>query len=116
MRDAGIPTIRNFRFSNVRVTDVPVLVDAVNIHPKKPLDGFSLTNVTGTAKKGIALANIRNAHFSGIKVTGIEGPLFSTVNVTGTGITGAVAIAQPVDGSRVQLEPVPAPATPYQLH
>jgi hypothetical protein len=75
-----------------------------------------LENVTGTAKKGIALANIRNAHFSGIKVTGIEGPLFSTVNVTGTGITGAVAIAQPVDGSRVQLEPVPAPATPYRLH
>ena len=75
-----------------------------------------LSNVTGTAKKGIALANIRNAHFSGIKVTGIEGPLFSTVNVTGTGITGAVAIAQPVDGPRVQLETVPAPATPYQLH
>jgi polygalacturonase len=114
--DDGIPTIKNFRFSNVRVVDVPVLVDAVNIHPKKPLEGFVLENVTGTAKKGIALANIRNAHFSGIKVTGIEGPLFSTVNVTGTGITGAVAIAQPVDGSRVQLEPVPAPATPYRLH
>jgi polygalacturonase len=114
--DAGIPALKNFRFSNVRVTDVPVLVDAVNIHPRKPLDGFVLSNVTGTAKKGIALANIRNAHFSGIKVAGIEGPLFSTVNVAGTGITGAVAITQPVDGSRVQLEPVPAPATPYQLH
>jgi polygalacturonase len=114
--DAGIPTLKNFRFSDVRVVDVPVLVDAVNIHPKKPLDGFVLENVTGTAKKGIALGNIRNAHFSGIKVTGIEGPLFSTVNVTGTGIVGSVAIAQPVDGSRVQLEPVPAPATPYQLH
>jgi polygalacturonase len=114
--DAGIPTLKNFKFTNARVVDVPVLVDAVNIHPRKPLDGFVLSNVTGTAKKGIALANIRNAHISGIKVTGIEGPLFSTVNVTGTGITGAVAIAQPVDGSRVQLETVPAPATPYHLH
>jgi polygalacturonase len=114
--DDGIPTLRNFKFTNVRVVDVPMLVDAVNIHPKKPLDGFVLSNVTGTAKKGIALANIRNAHVSGIKVTGIDGPLFSTVNVTGTGITGAAAIAQPVDGSRVQLEPVPAPAKPYQLH
>ena len=26
--DEGIPTIRNFRFSNVRVTDVPTLVNA----------------------------------------------------------------------------------------
>jgi polygalacturonase len=114
--DAGIPTLKNFRFSNVRVTDVPVLVDAVNIHPKKPLEGFVLENVTGTAKKGMALANIKGAHLSGIKVTGVEGPMLATVNVTGTGLAGAVAAQQPVDGSRVQLEPVPAPATPYQLH
>lgn len=44
--DEGIPTIKNFRFSNIRVNDVPVLVDAVDIVPSKPLDGFSLTNVT----------------------------------------------------------------------
>ena len=29
----GVPTIRNFRFSDVRVSDVPSLVDAVNIDP-----------------------------------------------------------------------------------
>jgi polygalacturonase len=114
--DEGIPTLKNFRFSNVRVVDVPVLVDAVNIHPKKPLEGFVLENVTGTATKGIALANIRNAHLSGIKVTGVAGPMLSTFGVTGTGLTGAVAISGPVDGPRVQLEPVPAPATPYRLH
>jgi hypothetical protein len=98
------------------VVDVPVLVDAVNIHPKKPLEGFVLENVTGTAKKGIALANIKGAHLSGIKVTGVEGPMLSTCNVTGSGLAGAVTIAGPVDGPRVQLVPVPAPATPYQLH
>ena len=31
--DEGIPTIRNFRFTNVRVKDVAVLVDGVGIHP-----------------------------------------------------------------------------------
>jgi polygalacturonase len=113
--DDGIPTLRNFSFSNVRVAGVPVLVDAVNIHPRKPLDGFTLSNITGTSKKGIALGNIRNARLSGIQVTGIEGPLLSTVNVTGKGLDGAVTIAQPVDGPRVLLEPVTAPATPYQL-
>jgi polygalacturonase len=45
----GIPTARNFRFSNIRVRGVPVLVDATSIHPDKPLDGFSLAGVTGTA-------------------------------------------------------------------
>jgi polygalacturonase len=56
--DEGIPTIANFRFSNIRVTDVPVLVDGAAIHPHKPLDGFTLSNVTGTCAKGIFLANI----------------------------------------------------------
>ena len=48
----GIPTMRNFEFSNVRVKDCPVLVDGTRIHPSKPLDGFSLINVTGTCAKG----------------------------------------------------------------
>jgi polygalacturonase len=110
--EAGIPTLRNFRFSNVRVTDMPDLVDAVNIDPRKPLDGFTLANVTGTCSKGIALANIKNAHLSGIKVTGFAGPLLSTVNVIGTGLAGAVKI----DGPKTVPDVVPPPATPYQLH
>jgi polygalacturonase len=110
--EAGIPTIRNFRFSNVRVKDVPTLVDARNIDPRKPLDGFVLSNVTGTCGKGIALANIKNAHLSGIKVTGFAGPLLSTANVTGTGLAGA----EKIDGPKTVPDVVPPPATPYQLH
>jgi polygalacturonase len=68
--EEGIPTVRNFRFSNVRVKDCPVLVDAVNIHPDKPLDGFSLVNVTGTCAKGISLANVKHAEIRDINVTG----------------------------------------------
>jgi len=45
--DAGIPLFREFHFSNIRVTDLPMLVQATEIHPRKPLVGFSLSNVTG---------------------------------------------------------------------
>src|ERR1022692_1840017 len=93
--DEGIPTIRNFRFSNVRVKDVGVLADGIGIHPNKPLDGFSLVNVTGTCGKGIALANIKNAEIRGVTVTGFTGPLLGTYNVTGKGLEGAVAIEGP---------------------
>ena len=110
---AGIPLFRNFSFTNVRVSDVPTLVSATELHPQKPLDGLTLTNITGTCAKGIALMNIKNAHLSGIKVTGFTGPLLSTANVTGTGLANAV----PYDGAAPKLpDPLPEPATPYQLH
>lgn len=88
----GIPTIRNFQFHNIRVTDMPVLVEAVNIHPSKPLDGFVLDNITGTCRKGISLANMKHVTLKGIAVTGYEGPLLSTVNVSGSGLQGATAL------------------------
>jgi polygalacturonase len=131
--DEGIPTIRNFHFSNIKVTDVPVLVDGISIHPRKPLDGFSLINITGTcgtipppAQKPrgfpdkipamITLANINHAVLSGIKVTvgDFKGPLLATSNVTGTGLAGAAKI-DAADMPTVP-DPIPPPATPYQLH
>jgi hypothetical protein len=112
--DEGIPTIRNFEFRNIKVTDVPELVHGSDIHPHKPLDGFVLENVTGTCKKGISLANIKNAHLSGIKVTGFDGPLLSTYNVTGTGLAGAKPL-DPATMAKVP-DPILPPATPYQLH
>ena len=113
MGDAGIPLFRNFRFSNVRVTDVPMLVDVTKMHPRKPLDGLTLANITGTCRKGMVLMDVKNAHLSGIKVTGFAGPLVSTRRVTGTGLVGAV----PVVGDEAKLpDEGPAPATPYTLH
>jgi polygalacturonase len=109
--DEGIPTIRNFRFSNIRVTDVPMLVDGVGIHPHKPLDGFSLTNVTGTCGKGIYLANIHRAELRNIHVTGYSGALLNTYQVTGTGLTGAVPLEPPK-----LPDPIDPPAQPYRLH
>ncbi len=91
----GIPTVRNYRFTNIRVTDVPVLVTANEIHPEKPLDGLVFENITGTCQKGMLLANMKNVHVSGVRVTGFAGPLLSTYRVTGTGLMGAVALEAP---------------------
>jgi polygalacturonase len=108
--DEGIPTLKNFKFSNIRVKDCPNVVDGVSIHPSKPLDGFSLVNVTGTASKGIALANIKNVEIRDIKVTGVAGPLIAINNVTGKGLEDAAAIAPPK-----LPDPVPAASEPYKL-
>jgi polygalacturonase len=112
--DAGIPLFRNFQFRNVRVTDESLLVAALEIHPKKPLDGFVLENVTGTCKKGISLANMTHVKLADIKVTGFEGPLLSIYNVTGTGLAGAVQL----DAAPLPKVPdaIPEPAVPYKLH
>ena len=110
--EEGIPAIRNLRFSNIRVVDCPALVDALGIYPSKPLQGFSLTNVTGTAAKGISLANVRQADLRDIKITGLAGPLINIVNVSGSGLEGAVP--------PTTLPAVPAaiapPTEPYLLH
>jgi polygalacturonase len=108
--DDGIPTLKNYKFSNIRLTNCPQLADATGIHPSKPLDGFSLTNIAGSCAKGISLVNIKNATVTDIKVTGLSGPLISTSNVTGTGVDDSVKIDPP----RLP-DPVPPPAAPYQL-
>jgi len=112
--DAGIPEFRNFRFSNIRVTDEAMLVQATEIHPRKPLVGFSLVNVTGTCQKGIALANMREVVIRNVKVTGFDGPLISIDNVTGVGLAGAAKI----DEAKMPKapEPVPEPEKKYELH
>jgi len=107
----GIPTVRNFRFSNIHITDAPILVDGTSVHPDKPLEGFALTNITGTCTKGIYLANVQKAEIRGINVFGYTGALINTYNVTGMGLHGAVPIEAPKVG-----DPVPVPAQPYTLH
>jgi polygalacturonase len=111
--EEGIPTVRNFQFSNIHVTDVPVLVAAAEIHPSKPLVGFVLADVTGTCSSGIMLANVKNAVIRNIKVTGYSGPLISIENVTGSGLASAAKI-DPAKMPKAP-EPITAPATPYQL-
>jgi polygalacturonase len=109
--EAGIPQLGNFRFSNIRVADCPVLVDARRIHPDKPLDGFELIGVRGTCARGISLANMRNVDVRDVKVTGFAGPLIGIHNVTGKGI----ADASPIEPPRLP-DAIAAPDRPYGLH
>jgi polygalacturonase len=78
---AGYPLGKNFRFSNVTVTNCPKLVDAKTISPEKPLEGLLLANVTGTCASGITLANISDAKWRHIHVTGFTGALITQTTV-----------------------------------
>jgi polygalacturonase len=85
--DAGIPSGKNFLFSNVHVTNGSRLVEARDISPKKPLQNLVLANISGNCANGITLANIAGAKLTGINVTGYHGDLFSITNVTGSGFS-----------------------------
>jgi polygalacturonase len=106
----GIPTTKNFSFSNIHIASCPALVVATEISSAKPLDGFSLTNVSGTAAKGISLANIQNADIKNINVTGCAAPLVRIFNVTGSGLENAGT----VDAPKIPAT-IPAATQPFQL-
>jgi len=82
----GYPLGRNFKFSNVRVTNCPTLADVSKIAPEKPLEGLVLENITGTCTNGIALANIVNAKLKDIRVTGYQGAFLTQANAKGVGL------------------------------
>jgi hypothetical protein len=106
----GIPQGGGFVFRNIRVEDVPVLVDGAGVPAEKPLQGLVLENISGTCKKGITLENARGVVIRNVHVTGFEGPLLSTLNVTGVGLARA-AKAEPLKVP----EPIAERATPYKL-
>jgi polygalacturonase len=83
--DEGIPSAKNFSFRDVKV-NCGTLVDAVQTSPVKPINGFSLVDITGTCKKAITLANLTNAVLRDIQVTGYEGPFLTQTNVQGVGL------------------------------
>jgi len=83
---AGYPLGRNYRFTNVRVTNCMKLVDAKDVSPQKPLEGLSLANITGNCTNGISLGNISGAKLRGIRVTGYTGALLTLTNVQGVGL------------------------------
>ena len=91
----GYPSAKNLQFSNVRLKDATVMVEMTQIAEEKPVLGFSLSNISGTAAKGMILQHVRDAALTDIKVAGVSGPLLSTNDVTGTGLEGAVPYVSP---------------------
>jgi hypothetical protein len=96
--DEGIPVCRNLSVSDVRLANCGGIVDAAAIPPAKPVEGFTLQNVTGTAKTGMTLAHFKDVQIRNVKVAGIEGPMLKIQDVTGTGLDGAV----PLDAARAE--------------
>jgi len=84
--------VSNITFKNIKVNNVRTLIETQHsnsgegVSPARPIDGFTLSNLTGTCQRGITLTNILNANFSDIKVTGYTGPLMTLTNVTGKGL------------------------------
>lgn len=78
--------VQNISFKNVRVQDVAELVAGTNVPEERPVDGFVLSNITGTCSRAISLANMTNVKLSQIQVTGFDGPLVNTRNVKGAGL------------------------------
>lgn len=96
----GIPRVGGFTFERIAVRNVPVLVDAVNIHPGKPLIGFALRDIHGTSERGIALANMQGVVLDNIHVDVKAGPVLTVSNVTGRGLQGAakgLPVVRPAD-------------------
>jgi polygalacturonase len=86
--DEGIPAAKNFSFRDVKV-NCGTLVDAAQTSPVKPINGFSLVDVSGACQKAITLANLTNAVLRDIQVTGYEGPFLTQTNVQGIGLEEA---------------------------
>jgi polygalacturonase len=73
--------VKNIRFNHVKVDNVQALLIGKNVPAERPIDGFALTDITGTCGKGITLSNVLKAKFDDINVTGFSGALFTTNNV-----------------------------------
>jgi hypothetical protein len=93
----GYPIARQLAFTNIRLHDVKAVVVGTEVSALRPVEGLTLTNITGTASTGLTLANMKDVVLKDIKVTGLTGPLLGTVNVTGTGLEGATPIPAPID-------------------
>ena len=76
-------------FSHIRVNNVAELVAGKNIPAERPVDGLTLTDITGTCDRGLNLANMTGVRLAGINVTGCQGPLITAQNVKGQGLDGA---------------------------
>ena len=85
-------------FSGIIISDVQANSKSlvrVEATPEKPLDGLTLTNITGTCAQGLLIRNAKNVVLKDIKLDGIKGPPLITENVQGSGLDGAAPYASP---------------------
>lgn len=54
--------------------------------PQKPIDGLSISDITGVCEQAIVISNAVHVSLSHIAVTGYSGQLLTLNNVQGTGL------------------------------
>ena len=85
------PRVHNLSFKNVRVQEVAELVAGTNVPQARPIDGFTLTDISGTCSRAISIANMTNVNLSAVKVTGFTGALVTVNNAHGKGLDDSAA-------------------------
>jgi polygalacturonase len=80
--------VQNLNFQNVHVQDVAQLILAVatNMPAARPVDGFTLKDISGNCKKAINIANMTNVNFSDLHLTGFTGKFITATNAYGRGL------------------------------
>jgi polygalacturonase len=78
--------LKNIRFEHVRVYNVRDLVLAAGVPPERPVDGLTLSDITGECTRALTLVNMRKVALNAINVTGYQGNFLTVTNVQGTGI------------------------------
>ncbi len=73
--------LSNIHFEHIRVDNVHYLLRAQEVPSERPIDGFSLADVSGTCEHAINIANMKNVTLTGIKVTNYQGPLLTQSHV-----------------------------------
>jgi hypothetical protein len=80
------------QFSNIRISDVKIAAKklmTITGTTEKPVNGISISHVTGVCKQGSAIQHATNVVMSDIHLDGISGAPYFTNNVAGTGLDGA---------------------------
>lgn len=96
----GYPSARNISFNNVRLNNSSVIADSASVAPEKPVEGLTLTNISGTAVRGITLVHVKDAKIANITATVSNGALLATDDTTGTGLEQAVKYTAPAPAAR----------------
>jgi hypothetical protein len=76
------PRVRNLSFTHIQLDNVPIIVAGRNVAAERPLEGLTLTDLTGTARRGLELTNMTQVKLERINVT-VPGELLTLNNVTG---------------------------------
>jgi polygalacturonase len=85
--DAGLTTFSRFAISDVEARAKTLV--RVEATPVKPLDGLTLSDITGFCAQGFIIRNATNVVLNDIKLQGMTGPRLYTENVHGVGLDGA---------------------------